>query len=119
MNRNAPAKQTPTRSITQPWRFGLLRSHTGVTASVERTQFNASLLPIERLNEAGGVAARLIEPVTHDPASNPRQFNALAERMLVQEEIRLIFGCIMSMHAKDGAATPRGLSRIAVLPDSL
>ena len=86
--------------MTGSWRFGLLCSQTGVTASVERTQLNASLLAIEQLNEAGGVAGRLIEPVIHDPASNPRQFAVLAERMLVQEKIRLIFGCYMSSTRK-------------------
>ncbi len=33
------------------WRFGLLCSQTGVTAKVETTQLNASLLAIEQLNQ--------------------------------------------------------------------
>ncbi len=86
--------------MTEPWRFGLLSSQTGVTAAVEQTQLNASLLAIEQINRSGGVLGRPIEPVTYDPASNPKQFAACAERMLVQDSIRLIFGCYMSSTRK-------------------
>ena len=82
------------------WRFGLLCSQTGVTATAETTQLNASLLAIEQLNRAGGIAGRLIEPVIHDPGSSPRRFAALAERMLERENLRLIFGCYMSSTRK-------------------
>ena len=82
------------------WRFGLLCSQTGVTAKVETTQLNASLLAIEQLNKAGGVAGRPIEPVICDPASNPKQFAALAERLLSQGHARLLFGCYMSSTRK-------------------
>jgi branched-chain amino acid transport system substrate-binding protein len=86
--------------MTGPWRFGLLCSQTGVTAAVETTQLNASLLAIEHLNKAGGIAGRLIEPVIYDPASNPKQFAACAERLLGEDHIRLIFGCYMSSTRK-------------------
>ena len=86
--------------MSAPWRFGLLCSQTGVTASVERTQLNASLLAIEQINASGGVAARKIEPVVCDPASNPKQFAFHAERLLGKEGIRLIFGCYMSSTRK-------------------
>ena len=86
--------------MSQPWRFGLLCSQTGVTAAVETTQLNASLLAIERLNEAGGIAGRPVEPVIYDPASHPKQFAALAERLLGRDRIRLIFGCYMSSTRK-------------------
>jgi branched-chain amino acid transport system substrate-binding protein len=81
-------------------RFGLLFSQTGVTAAIETTQLNASLLAIEQLNAAGGIAGRPIEPVIYDPASNPKQFAAHAERLLGQDGIRLIFGCYMSSTRK-------------------
>lgn len=81
-------------------RFGLLSSQTGVTAAVETTQLNASLLAIERLNRAGGIAGRQIEPVICDPASNPKQFALCAERLLARDKVRLIFGCYMSSTRK-------------------
>lgn len=86
--------------MNPPWRFGLLCSQTGVTARVETTQLNASLLAIEQLNQGGGVAGRLIEPLTCDPASNPKQFAAMAERLLHHGRARLLFGCYMSSARK-------------------
>lgn len=87
-------------SMTTPLRFGLLFSQTGVTASVETTQLNASLLAIEQINRAGGIAGRLVEPVIYDPASNPKLFAAHAEKLLGPDRIRLIFGCYMSSTRK-------------------
>lgn len=82
--------------MTEPWRFGFLFSQTGVTAAVETTQLNASLLAVEHLNEAGGIAGLPIEPIMRDAASNPKRSAALAEQMLGQEGVRLLFGCYMS-----------------------
>ena len=87
-------------SMTEPWRFGLLCSQTGVTAAIETTQLNASMLAIEQVNQAGGIAGRMIEPVIYDPASNPKQFAHYAERLLEHDRIRLIFGCYMSSTRK-------------------
>jgi branched-chain amino acid transport system substrate-binding protein len=86
--------------MTSPWRFGLLSSRTGVTAAVETTQLNASLLAIEMLNSAGGVAGRAVEPVIYDPASSPKLFRAHAETLLERDRVRLIFGCYMSSTRK-------------------
>ena len=58
------------------------------------------MLAIERVNASGGVAGRLIEPVTYDPASDPKQFAACAETLLVRDGIRLLFGCYMSSTRK-------------------
>ncbi len=86
--------------MSESWRFGLLCSQTGVTAAVETTQLNASVLAIEQINQAGGIAGRQIEPVNYDPASDPKQFAACADRLLQRDRIRLIFGCYMSSTRK-------------------
>lgn len=83
-----------------PWRVGVLFSQSGVTASIETTQLNGTLLAIEQINERGGVLGRQIEPVIHDPASDPKQFRALAERLLTTDRVRLVFGCYMSSTRK-------------------
>ena len=82
------------------WRVGVLFSQTGVTAAIERSQLNGTLLAIEEINKAGGVLGRLIEPNVYDPASNPKQFRALAEKLLTADRVRLIFGCYMSSTRK-------------------
>ena len=83
-----------------PWRFGVLFSQSGVTAAVETTQLNATILAAEAVNAAGGIRGQPVELVAYDPASNPKQFHALAERLLGKDGVRLIFGCYMSSTRK-------------------
>jgi branched-chain amino acid transport system substrate-binding protein len=83
-----------------PWRVGVLFSQTGVTSAVEQSQLNATRLAIAEINSAGGVLDRMIEPVIYDPASDPKQFRALAERLFQVDRIRLLFGCYMSSTRK-------------------
>jgi branched-chain amino acid transport system substrate-binding protein len=61
---------------------------------------NATLLAIEEINAGGGVLGRMIEPVIYDPASDPKQFRSLAERLFGTDRIRLLFGCYMSSTRK-------------------
>src|ERR1700704_3762437 len=83
-----------------PWRVGVLFSQTGVTSAIEQSQLNATLLAIEEINSGGGVLDRMVEPVIYDPASDPKQFRALAERLFPVDRIRLLFGCDMSSPRK-------------------
>src|SRR6201992_4062260 len=85
---------------TGNWRVGVLFSQTGVTSSIERTQFNATLLAIEQINANGGVLGRPVEPVTYDPASDPKKFRAFAERLFQVDKVKLLFGCYMSSTRK-------------------
>src|ERR1700749_3839953 len=82
------------------WLVGVLFSQTGVTCAVEQAQLNATLLAIEEINSKGGVHDRPIEPVMYDPASDPKQFRALAERLFQVDRIHLLFGCYMSSTRK-------------------
>ena len=87
-------------TTTEPWRVGVLLSQTGVTAAIERSQLNGTLLAIEEVNAKGGILGRPIEPVIYDPASTPVQHRRLAERLLTQDRVKLIFGCYMSSSRK-------------------
>ena len=84
----------------QSWRVGLLFSQSGVTASVERTALQASLLAIEEINNSGGILDRPIEPIVTDPQSVPSLYRATAERLLTVDRVKLIFGCYMSSSRK-------------------
>jgi branched-chain amino acid transport system substrate-binding protein len=86
--------------MTDSWRIGVLFSRSGVTAAIESTQANATLLAVEEINRSGGVLGRPIEPVVYDPASSPRQFRALAARLLTEDNVRILFGCYMSSTRK-------------------
>lgn len=88
------------RQAARSWRVGVLFSQTGVTSAVERTQLQATLLAIDEINAAGGVLDLPIEPVHYDPASDTKQFKALAERLMSVDQVKLVVGCYMSSTRK-------------------
>ena len=88
------------RIVTDPWRIGVLFSQTGVTASIEQTELNGTLLAVDEVNAAGGILGRPLEPIIYDPASTPIRYRALAERLLTADRVKLIFGCYMSSTRK-------------------
>lgn len=75
-------------------------SSSGVTAAVEATQQQATLLAIDEINAAGGVMGRELLPMCVDPAGEPRRHAALAEALILEREVRLIMGCYMSSARK-------------------
>jgi branched-chain amino acid transport system substrate-binding protein len=77
-------------------RVGALFSQTGPTAFVERTQYQATLLAIEEINAAGGVAGREVVLVTYDAQSDPDRFARIAERLLDEDGADLLIGCYMT-----------------------
>ena len=84
----------------EPWRVGVLFSRTGVTAVIEQTQLNGTMLAIEEINAAGGVNGRELAPIVYDPASDCRMFARLADRLLTQDGVSTIFGCYTSSSRK-------------------
>ena len=42
---------------SEPWRIGVLFSRTGVTAVIEQSQLQGTLLAVEEVNSAGGSTA--------------------------------------------------------------
>lgn len=84
----------------EPWRVGVLFSQTGVTAGIERTQLQGTLMAIEEINAAGGVNGREIVPIVQDPQSDPAVSASLAERLMTEERVGVLFGCYMSSTRK-------------------
>lgn len=89
-----------TEQISGNWRVGVLFSQSGATQAIERTQLNATLLAIDEINAAGGVLGRPIEPVIHDPGSDPKKSRSFAERLFQVDRVKLVFGCYMSSTRK-------------------
>ena len=85
---------------SEPIRIGVLYSRSGVTAAVERTQLQATILAVEEINRAGGVSGREIELVCLDPQCKPRCYAQLAEELIVEHRVRIIVGCYMSSSRK-------------------
>lgn len=83
-----------------PIRIGILFSETGVTSTIGLSQLQGALLGIDEINEAGGIDGRELVAVRYDPQSTPSRYAALAERLVVQDGVNVIFGCYMSSSRK-------------------
>lgn len=86
---------------TTGWKVGLLFSTSGVTSIIEQSQLKGALLAIDQVNERGGVRGRPLTPVSYDPGSVVKRYGELAERMIVEDKIGVIFGCYMSSTRKE------------------
>ena len=87
-------------SNQQPIHVGVLFSSTGVTAPIERTQLSGTLFAIHEVNAAGGIDGRELVPVLYDPQSDAVQYASLAERLILNDNVNVIFGCYMSSTRK-------------------
>lgn len=82
------------------WRIGVLFSRAGVTAVTETEHFYGTVLAIEEINAAGGVAGALLDPVVYDPRGDLDEYRRLATRMLQDDDVTVIFGCSTSSSRK-------------------
>lgn len=85
----------------ESWKIGLLFSVTGATSIIERSQLNGALLALDQINGKGGVLGRELEAVTYDPESKAMRYGELAERLIVEDKVSVIFGCYMSSSRKE------------------
>ena len=83
-----------------PIRVGILYSETGVTSTIGLSQLQCALLGIQEINEAGGIDGRELVAIRYDPQSTPSRYAELAERLIVQDGVNVIFGCYMSSSRK-------------------
>lgn len=91
-------------STDEGWRVGVLFSRSGPTGVTESEHFFGTALAIEEVNSLGGVLDRPIVPVAYDPKGDTAEYRKLATKLMVEDEINVIFGC------------SRSSSRKAVLP---
>ena len=83
-----------------PLRVGILFSKTGLTSDIESSQLQGTLLAFEEINAAGGIDGRELQAVYYDPGSSPTTYKALAEKLMVDDGVRIILGCYMSSERK-------------------
>ncbi|TDV15647.1 transporter substrate-binding domain-containing protein [Paraburkholderia caballeronis] len=82
------------------WRIGVLYSRAGVTGATESEHFFGTVLAIEEINAAGGIGGRLLDPVVYDPKSDADEYRRLANRLLQEDDVNVIFGCSTSSSRK-------------------
>ncbi|SDZ70755.1 amino acid/amide ABC transporter substrate-binding protein, HAAT family [Variovorax sp. YR266] len=86
------------------WRIGVLYSRSGATGVTESEHFFGTVLAIEEINGLGGVLDRPLLPIAYDPKGDSGEYRRLATRLLLEDEVNVVFGC------------SRSSSRKAVLP---
>jgi branched-chain amino acid transport system substrate-binding protein len=84
----------------EPIRVGMLFSDTGVTSVIEGSERRATMLAVEEINQSGGINGRELQLVSYDPESRPARFQALAEKLILEDGVHLILGCYMSSTRK-------------------
>lgn len=77
----------------KPIKVGILHSLTGPMAVYEKTAFDATVLAIDEINEKGGVLGRTIKPIIVDGKSDTATFVQLAEQLITQDKVAVVFGC--------------------------
>jgi urea ABC transporter urea binding protein len=82
------------------WRVGVLFSRSGLMAVTETEHFLGTALAIQEINKAGGVLGRELEVVAYDPGSDPETYRRMADRLLTEDGISVIFGCSTSAQRK-------------------
>jgi branched-chain amino acid transport system substrate-binding protein len=85
---------------TDPIRVGVLFSSAGITSSVERSQLLGTFFAIREVNDAGGINGRELVPVHYDPGCIPHNYRLLAQKMVQEDGLNVIFGCYMSSTRK-------------------
>jgi len=81
-------------------KVGILHSESGTMAISEKSVRDATLLAIEEINQSGGLLGRKIEPVVVDGASDSTTFAEAATRLIVEENVSVVFGCWTSASRK-------------------
>ena len=67
---------------------------TGSMAISEQAVLDAEKLAIKEINESGGVLGKQIEYQEEDGASDPSTFASKAEKLVDQDGISTVFGCL-------------------------
>ena len=83
------------------WKIGLLFSTSGVTSIIEQSQLHGALLAIDQINSKGGVRGQPLEAISYDPGSVVSRYGELAEQLIVENKVSVIFGCYMSSSRKE------------------
>jgi len=86
------------------WPVGILYSRSGATSVTESEHFFGTALAVEEINAAGGILDRPLLPVAYDPKGDTNEYRRLANRLVIDDDVNVIFGC------------SRSSSRKAVLP---
>jgi len=75
-----------------PIKVGILHSLSGTMAISETPVVDATLLAIDEINQRGGILGKKVVPVIVDGQSDWPTFALEAEKLIVEEEVSVVFG---------------------------
>jgi len=81
-------------------KVGILHSLSGTMSISEVTVKDSTLMAIEEINAAGGVLGKQIEPIIEDGASDWPTFAEKAAKLLLEDQVAVVFGCWTSASRK-------------------
>lgn len=77
-------------------KVGLLTASSGSTAVLDGYIENAFVMGIDEINASGGINGKQIEIIREDYASDPSMVAEKAEKLIVNDGVSCIFGCVLS-----------------------
>jgi branched-chain amino acid transport system substrate-binding protein len=81
---------------TDPIPVGVLFSRSGTTSRVETSQLYGTYFAIREINDAGGIDGRELVAAHRDPECVPKNYQRMAETLVQDDQVNVIFGCYMS-----------------------
>jgi urea transport system substrate-binding protein len=81
-------------------KVGVLHSLSGTMSISEVTVRDSTLMAIDEINAAGGVLGKQIEAVVEDGASDWPTFAEKASKLLLEDQVAVVFGCWTSASRK-------------------
>lgn len=79
---------------------GVLFSQTGGLSIIEKSLADATLMAIEEINAAGGVAGSMIRPIVEDGASDPKTYSEKVSKLILRDRVPTVFGSYTSASRK-------------------
>jgi urea transport system substrate-binding protein len=79
-----------------PIKIGVLFSQSGEFAGSDKLLIDGTILAVEEINAKGGLLNRKLEMVFADGRSSDEVFAKEANRLIKQEKVSVIFGCLTS-----------------------
>ncbi len=80
--------------IHQPTiKIGVMHSLTGNMAGSEKGMVDAVLFAVEEINRNGGLLGRQVDAIIKDGKSNPKEFARIAESLIIDDKVDVVFGC--------------------------
>lgn len=77
-------------------KIGLLFSKTGPTAITEEAMYNAAMMAVDEINEAGGVKGKKLEPVYEDYGMDPAVAAEKIKKLIMQDKVTATVGLYTS-----------------------